>query len=249
MMRTFGLIGKKLSHSFSPTFFANKFRQEGIQDAQYLAFELDTIDSFPQLVKARDYKLSGLNVTIPYKEQIIPFLDELDAGARAVGAVNTIAFQNGKMVGYNTDIYGFRASLLASLKKVEISHKKALILGTGGAAKAVEYVLQQLDWQYQYVSRSARPNVWTYEEVAQQQLRNFPLIVNTTPLGMYPNVNTCPNLNYHQLGSNHLLYDLVYNPEETLFLKKGKAQDAHVKNGLEMLHLQALKAWDIWNNV
>jgi shikimate dehydrogenase len=242
--RQFGLLGKSLKHSFSPKYFAAKFEREGIENADYKAFELPTIADFIQLRK--DYpNLAGLNVTIPYKEEIIPYLDELSPEAKAIGAVNTIQFKSGKLIGHNTDIIGFQQSLLVLLEGS--SPKQALILGTGGAAKAVAYSLQKLSISYHYVSRKAEDGQLSYEDLDQERIRNYQLIINTTPLGMYPKVDTAPQLSYEGISSGHYCYDLVYNPEETLFLKQAKAQAAKCCNGLAMLHAQAEAAWEIWN--
>lgn len=247
----FGLIGYPLSHSFSKQYFGNKFGKENITDCYYELFPIESIDSFKTLWENHP-NLKGLNVTIPYKQKVIPFLDEIDDGAKAVGAVNTIKRQAGKLIGFNTDVYGFEESLLFFLKVNGISleqakEKKALILGTGGAAKAVSYVLQKLGTVFQYVSRKENTAVMTYEQLNKEIISKNELIINTTPLGMAPNIETFPNIPYHYLNKKHLLYDLVYNPEETTFLKKGKTQGASIQNGLKMLYLQAEKAWEIWN--
>ncbi|MES2591864.1 MAG: shikimate dehydrogenase [Bacteroidota bacterium] len=255
--RTFGLIGYPLSHSFSKKYFSEKFDKENIANCEYNLFAIDTIAQFPQLIK--DYpNLCGLNVTIPYKESVIPFLDELDETAKAVGAVNCIKIiksdsqiSNPKsqiLVGYNTDVFGFRQSIKPFL---EIQHERALILGTGGASKAVAHVLKEIGIDSYFVTRSKEnktfSNLFTYDELNDYVINAFKLIVNTTPLGMYPNVQEAPALPYESLQSDHLLYDLVYNPPETEFLKRGKAQGASVVNGLSMLHQQAEEAWRIWN--
>lgn len=238
----FGLIGYPLSHSYSPSWFHEKFLREGI-DAIYQAFPLQSIDEFPAwLLQHPD--ISGLNVTIPHKTAVIPFLDHLDESAKAIGAVNCIAFENGKRMGYNTDWCGFRDSLQPLLT---IHHKKALILGSGGAAKAVAYALQQLGIPFKVVSRGQPDGPFLdYDAITPALLKEFRLIINTTPLGMAPQENSKPEIPYHSLTDRHLLYDLIYNPAETEFLKLGKANGAAIKNGLEMLHLQAEASWKIW---
>ncbi len=244
MIKQFGLIGYPLSHSFSKGYFANKFRQETITDCAYDVFPLEKIEDF-ELLCNKHKNLLGLNVTIPYKQSIIPFLDELHEEAKAIGAVNTIKFINGKKIGYNSDCYGFEMSLKPLLKP---HHTSALILGTGGASKAVEYVLKKLGIQFQYVSRNKNDKAISYDDVNSFIMHHSTLIINTSPLGMYPNIESAPEIPYDAITDQHLLYDLVYNPEETLFLKRGKEHGAQTKNGLEMLHLQANRSWEIWNN-
>ena len=246
-MRTFGLIGFPLTHSFSQKYFTLKFEDENI-NARYLNFPISSIDDFPELFKHHPY-LAGLNVTIPYKQQVIPFLNELDSAAKDIGAVNVIKIswdsKTPHLKGYNSDIVGFRASLFPLLT---IDHKKALVLGTGGASKAVVEALNLLNIDFKYVSRSPKgSDIIAYEELNEEITANHKLIINTTPLGMYPNVDNCPDIPYEAITPEHLLYDLVYNPEETLFLKKGREKGAKTKNGLEMLYLQAEEAWRIWN--
>ena len=243
-MKQYGLIGYPLSHSFSKGYFAEKFAKENIVDCKYDVFPLEKIEDFVELCNDKK-NLIGLNVTIPYKEKIIPFLDELDETAANIGAVNTIKFSNGKEIGYNSDAYGFEMSLKPLLKQ---HHTKALILGTGGASKAVEYVLRKLGISFQYVSRNKNEKAISYEELNEAIIQHSKLIINTTPIGMYPNIDTAPDIPYNVLTEKHLLYDLVYNPEETLFLKKGKEKGAQTKNGLEMLYLQAERSWEIWNS-
>lgn len=252
-MRVFALIGYPLTHSFSKKYFTEKFEKEGIENSRYELLELPDYHDFPKLLKDNP-ELAGLNVTIPHKQNIIPFLDELDAAsAQRIGAVNTIKFlSNGRLKGYNTDYYGFRISLeqwLASLKLIR-AQLKALVLGNGGAAKAVFAALTDLQIQYTIVSRQPEHDsaIISYHDLTADVLTEHLLIINTSPLGTYPNIEDCPAIPYELLGSNHLLYDLVYNPAETLFLKKGKAQGAQIHNGLPMLQLQAEKAWEIWNS-
>jgi shikimate dehydrogenase len=243
-MRQFGLIGYPLSHSFSKGYFTEKFLKEGIDDCHYDIFPLESIEDFVALCEQHK-NLVGLNVTIPYKEKIIPFLDELNNEAAAIGAVNTIKFINGKKNGYNTDCYGFEMSLKPLLKPY---HTNALILGTGGASKAVEYVLKKLGISFQYVSRNKTANTINYDVLDERIIHHSKLIINSTPLGMYPNIENSPDISYDFITDKHLLYDLIYNPEETQFLKEGKQRGAQTKNGLEMLYLQAEKSWEIWNS-
>ena len=243
-MKQYGLIGKTLSHSFSKKYFEEKFKRENI-NAVYENFELNDISQVEGLFSIHS-NLCGLNVTIPYKEQIIPYLDEVDEQARKIGAVNTIYIdkETGKMKGYNTDVYGFKQSLKPFL---ENQHQRALILGTGGASKAVAYVLNELGITTAFVSRTpTADNQLSYDELNENILASFLLIVNTTPLGTFPNVDEKPTINYDAITPNHLLYDLVYNPAETAFLKEGKKRGALTINGEQMLQLQAEKAWEIW---
>ena len=245
-MKKYGLLGYPLGHSFSRNYFNQKFEAERI-DAEYLNFEIPEIKEIKNVIKENP-ELNGLNVTIPYKEQVIPYLDDLDEDARLIGAVNVIKFSKGlfgkvKLKGYNSDIIGFKQSIEPLLKE---HHRKALILGTGGASKAVFQGLKQLGVASTFVSRKAKEYCITYEEITPKVIEQYTVIVNTTPLGMYPNVNACPDIPYDLLTSDHLLYDLLYNPDETLFMRKGKEKGAVVKNGLEMLLLQAFAAWEIW---
>lgn len=245
-MKKYGLLGYPLGHSFSKNYFNQKFEAEKI-DAEYLNFEIPDIKEIKNVIKENP-ELNGLNVTIPYKQQVIPYLDDLDDDARQIGAVNVIKFSKGlfgkvKLKGYNSDIIGFKQSIETLLKD---HHRKALILGTGGASKAVFHGLKQLGIAATFVSRQCKEYCITYEEITEKIMEQYHVIVNTTPLGMYPNVNACPNIPYELLTSDHLLYDLLYNPDETLFMQKGKERGAVVKNGLEMLLLQAFAAWEIW---
>ncbi|QDH78357.1 shikimate dehydrogenase [Echinicola soli] len=246
-MRKFGLIGYPLKHSFSGKYFAEKFEREGIHDCQYDLYEIDTISKFPELIK-NNPELEGVNVTIPYKEQVIPYLDELEPGCKAIGAVNCIKAKEGKLIGYNTDYIGFKASLDAWL---EGQRPKALILGTGGASKAVKQALEALEMPYLMVSRNAngQKGQITYDDLIknEQYLQEYFLIVNTTPLGTFPNTEEMPDIPVSQIGSEHKVYDLVYNPEKTFLMRSLEARGAVVKNGLEMLQLQAEAAWKIWN--
>ncbi|MEQ8925815.1 MAG: shikimate dehydrogenase [Fulvivirga sp.] len=241
-MRQFGLIGKKLSHSFSKNYFTEKFNLLGLDDHSYELFELSSIEQIKAVFETKN--IEGLNVTVPYKEDVIPYLDGLDQSAEKVKAVNVIKITNGKNVGYNSDYIGFKNSLNNWLPQQY--QGTALILGTGGASKAVSCALSDLKIPYTFVSRKPTANEISYQE-ASSLLPQAHLIINTTPLGMAPDTNTCPDLDFNQITSEHYLYDLVYNPEETLFLAKGKSKGASIKNGLEMLHLQAEESWKIWN--
>lgn len=241
----YGLIGYPLSHSFSKGYFAKKFEKEGIEDSFYEAFPIDSIDKLPTLIE-QNPNLVGLNVTIPYKEQILPYMKGLGKGAAAVGAVNTVLIKKDGCYGYNSDIYGFSTSLARAMNKHSLPIENALILGTGGAAKAVKYALEQEGITASYVSRRSGTGILTYDELDQSTFEKYKLIVNTTPLGMSPNVDSFPNIPYHYIGENHLCFDLVYNPEATLFLQKAEQRGAYILNGLEMLHLQAERSWEIW---
>ncbi|MBQ9092586.1 MAG: shikimate dehydrogenase [Prevotella sp.] len=245
-MDKYGIIGHPLGHSFSPGFFNEKFRNENI-DAVYEMFDLPQIEAVIEVL-ASNPELRGLNVTIPYKQKIMHYLDELSDEARAIGAVNVvrISHDNGKvhMKGYNSDVIGFTRSIEPLLEKY---HKKALILGTGGASKAVEYGLGKLGLETVKVSRYERPDTIQYEKVTADIVREYNVIVNCTPVGMYPDTEECPQLPYEAMDSHTLLYDLIYNPDETLFMKKGSQNGAVTKNGLEMLLLQAYASWEFWN--
>ena len=244
-MRKFGLIGKTLVHSFSKKYFTEKFEREAV-DANYELYSIANVDSLRQFVQ--EHSLCGLNVTVPYKQDVIPLLDEIDSEAQMVGAVNVIKIKReGERLclkGFNTDVVGFRNSLKPLLKPW---HTSALVLGTGGASKAVLYVLENLGIAARCVSRQKREGMLTYETLDADVMRRNTLIVNTTPLGNFPNVETCPDIPYRLLTEKHLLFDLVYNPEQTLFMKKGLQNGAAVKNGYEMLVGQAEASWRIWN--
>jgi shikimate dehydrogenase len=242
-VRHFGLIGYPLSHSFSQGYFKDKFDRENIVDAQYANYPISNINEFSALW-SRDANLEGLNITIPYKKEVIPFLQFPSSVVNSIHACNCIRKFNGALYGYNTDVIGFENSLVPFLKP---QHTHALLLGTGGAAAAVEWVLQKLNIKYQIVSRTTGTGKISYDQVTPALLSSHTLIINTSPLGMYPNINEAPPLPYEAIGVNHHLYDLVYNPTETLFLKKGAAQGATIQNGLAMLHIQAEKSWEIWN--
>lgn len=245
-MKNFGLIGYPLGHSFSKKYFTEKFEKERLSGYAYQLYPLENLDGFPEWLKAQK-NLLGLNVTIPYKTEVIPFLDELSPQAQRIGAVNTIHFKAGKSMGYNTDYVGFKNSLLAFVGAKEMP-KKALILGTGGASKAVKAVLEDLELPFQYVSRTTKEGVLAYEDLGKGEfhLENYPLIINTTPLGMAPEIKSKPSLPYEQLSALHMLYDLVYNPLVTPFMQEGIQAKCWVKNGLEMLYGQAEAAWKIW---
>lgn len=241
----YGLIGYPLSHSFSKQFFNTKFKQLSLSATHhYDVFPLHQIEDFEKIHQYYP-NLKGVNVTIPYKQSIFSFLTDIDSVAQAVGAVNCIYLSdNNTRKGYNTDVYGFEQSLLSLLPSVPV---QALVLGNGGSAKAVVYVLKKLNIPYQIVSRQgAEGGVLGYDDINEDILQQYHLIINTTPLGMYPNVVACPPLPYDVLGKRHILYDLIYNPSETLFLQKGAAQGARIKSGLDMLYLQAEKSWEIW---
>lgn len=247
--KTYGLIGYPLVHSFSQNFFNKKFEAEGI-DARYINFEIPDIGDFMEVI-SENPDLCGLNVTIPYKEQVIPYMDEMDDDAAKIGAVNVIKFIRGKgdalkFKGYNSDIIGFCDSIKPMLKPY---HKKALVLGTGGAAKAVTQGLINLGVEPVYVSRTERDGMLTYNRLTPEIMGTHKVIVNTTPLGMYPHTDECPDIPYSLLTPEHLCYDLLYNPDVTLFMRKAREEGAVVKNGLEMLLLQAFAAWNIWNTI
>jgi len=244
-MRKFGLIGKNIEYSFSAAYFAAKFKAENIEDAIYENFDLENITDFPSVLE-NNSNIKGLNVTIPYKELIIPYLDKLDKKSRKIGAVNTIKFtKKGYLKGYNTDYFGFKESLIPQLRR---HHKSALILGTGGASKAIAYVLDKMNLPYNFVSRVASENVsLTYNTLSDQDIKNNTIIINCTPVGTAPNMNECPDIPYNALTEKHLLFDLIYNPKMTRFLKKGQQKNATTVNGLQMLKMQADKAWRIWN--
>ncbi len=244
-MDKYGLIGYPLGHSFSIGYFNEKFKNENI-DAMYCNFEIPSIDEFLEVVETNP-ELKGLNVTIPYKEKVISYLDYLSPEARAIGAVNVIkVVHQGKetvLKGYNSDVIGFARSIESILKP---QHKKALILGTGGASKAVDFGLKSLGLETVKVSRFERPGCITYEQVRPEVVKEYNVVVNATPVGMYPNADECPKLPYEAMDENNLLYDCIYNPDETMFMKQGKARGAVVKNGLEMLLLQAFASWEFW---
>ena len=249
MKKKYGLIGYPLGHSFSKDYFNKKFSSECI-DAEYINFEIKTVDEL-KFVLRENPALCGLNVTLPHKMNVIPLLDRVTDNARNIGAVNVIKFIRGKsgkliLEGHNSDITGFKQSIEPMLNE---THRNALILGTGGASKAIYHGLKQLGLDCLFVSRTKEnDSSITYEEITPEIINDYTVIVNTTPLGMFPNTNSCPDIPYENLTTNHILYDLIYNPDETLFMKKGKLYGAEVKNGLEMLLLQAFISWEIWNS-
>lgn len=244
-MKQYGLIGFPLSHSFSKKYFIEKFKKEGISDSNYDLYEIDQVQKLTQVISKLGQDLKGLNVTIPHKQEVIPMMDEMDNAAQRIGAVNVIKIRNGKLKGYNSDYFGFKRSLEELLKgDLQLS---ALVLGTGGASKAVITALEDLGIEFNYVSRKASERTLSYDQLDLNSIKANRLIINCTPLGMHPKVNSCPELNYDGIGKKHYLFDLVYNPEETLFMQKGLSKGAQVKNGLDMLIYQAEKAWEIWN--
>lgn len=248
-MKVYGLIGKTLSHSFSQRYFSQKFKEENIQDHDYRLYELPTIRDFAQL-RQSDPNLRGFNVTIPYKEEIIPYLDNLDSIAQRIQAVNVIKVESdGSLTGYNSDYFGFRKSVEGWLDS-DPKLLKALVLGTGGAAKAVWTALEDLGIEYRKVSRTTGGGNLGYDQLrAEPELMNQNrLIINTTPIGTTPNIDEAPDLEYSRISEGHYLFDLIYNPERTLFLKIGSERGAKIKNGQEMLELQAEKSWEIWNS-
>ena len=245
-MDKYGLIGYPLGHSFSISYFNQKFTDEGT-DAVYENFEIPNIDLLAEVLDSNP-ELKGLNVTIPYKQKVIPFLDSIAPEARAIGAVNVIKVvhegKNTKLVGYNSDVIGFTKSIEPMLEKI---HKKALILGTGGASKAIDYGLKSLGLDTVFVSRYERPDTIQYKNITPDVIREYNVIVNCTPIGMYPKTEECPELPYEAMDNHTILYDLIYNPDETMFMKRGAQYGANVKNGLEMLLLQAFASWEFWN--
>ena len=242
-MKTYGLLGKNISYSFSKGYFTNKFTEESL-DCQYINLDLPTIANLPEILTQNTF--AGLNVTIPYKESVFQYLNAVDPIAREIGAVNVIHFHpDGTRTGYNSDYYGFKESLLPLLKPNYPKH--ALILGTGGASKAIAYVLEQLQIKFTYVSRTPKEGQIRYIDLDEAYVQNHQLIINCTPLGTSPNTTQCPDIPYQYLSDIHILYDLVYNPEVTQFMKNGQLHGAKTSNGLQMLRLQAEKAWEIWN--
>lgn len=239
----FGLVGKDISYSFSKRYFTEKFSDLGLGDHSYENFDIANIEDFKTTI-IRNRDLKGLNVTIPYKESIIPYLDELDVQAEEIGAVNTIKFKGSRLKGYNTDAYGFENTMLPYLKP---HHTKALILGTGGASRAVAYVLKSLGISFLYVSRNPDKNQIGYHDLTESEMKEFTIIINCTPVGTYPNTEQQPEIPYKLISENHFLFDLIYNPEKTGFLKEGQIRGASVLNGFGMLQLQADRSWEIWH--
>lgn len=240
--RLFALVGRNISYSFSKDYFSKKFKNEFILDAEYVNFDLQTIDDLPEKINENS-NLVGMNVTIPYKKEIIPFLTEIDSIAAQIGAVNVVKKTEKGLIGFNTDYYGFLNSLQPVLKK---HHTKALILGTGGASGAVAYALKNLGIAFKFVSRTPKNEQFSYADLSYEIMNNFSIIINCTPSGTYPNTNDSPAIPYQFLTHKHLLYDLIYNPEKTTFLKKGEEKGASIINGQKMLVLQAEKSWEIW---
>jgi len=242
--KRFGLLGRNISYSFSKGHFTTKFEKENYAGYTYENFDIQEISGFPEIIK-NTANLSGLNVTIPYKEEVIPFLDKLSKKAAKIGAVNTIKFtKKGKLKGYNTDYYGFLKSLSPLLQE---HHKKALILGTGGASKGVAFALEELGIEYVFVSRKASEKAIDYSQITDATFEEYQIVINSTPIGTSPNIEACPEIPYDFFTEKHIAYDLIYNPAETQFLKNAKAKGAQIKNGLDMLIFQAEKAWEIWN--
>jgi shikimate dehydrogenase len=240
----FGLIGKTLSHSFSKVYFTEKFEKLGLQDHSYENFELQTIDEIRTVI-SKHSELKGLNVTVPYKEEVIQYLSSLDPVVKEMNACNCIKIEGRNLIGYNTDVFGFSRSLK---KYLNPNHNKALVLGTGGASKAVQYSLSQMQIAFKVISREKQDDILAYEDVTKDILQEHQIIINTTPLGMYPETNSFPSLPYQYLTKKHLLFDLVYNPAKTRFLLKGEESGATIVNGYEMLVLQAEESWRIWNS-
>ncbi|MBQ0735773.1 shikimate dehydrogenase family protein [Aquimarina celericrescens] len=242
MKKIYGLLGRNISYSFSKGYFSEKFNREN-SNCEYSNFDLTEIEELKQVIN--NSNIRGLNVTIPYKEAVIPYLDNLDPIAKKIGAVNVIKIEKDQsLTGYNSDYYGFIESLKPLLSK---TIKKALILGTGGASKAIGYALQKLGISYTFVSRNPEFNEMGYNDLNEDIIRSHKLIINCTPLGTHPNIDDYPDIPYEHLTENHVLYDLIYNPDQTTFMKKGQKQGARTSNGLQMLILQAEKAWEIWN--
>jgi shikimate dehydrogenase len=244
-MKLYGLIGYPLGHSFSKKYFTEKFQRERIIDCSYELFPIPSITDLPSLLISNS-NLKGFNVTIPYKEQVLQFVNETTDAVKNIGAANTIKIHGDKLIAYNTDVIGFENSLE---KKLEPSHIKALVLGTGGSSKAVQYVLKKLEIEFLLVTRSDKSSVGiiNYSMIDEAIMNQYHLIINCTPVGMYPNQDQCPDLPYGYLTKQHYLYDLVYKPEKTLFLKKGEERGAIIQNGYEMLVIQAEESWKIWN--
>ncbi|WP_461532030.1 shikimate dehydrogenase family protein [Sinomicrobium sp.] len=243
-MPLFGLVGKNISYSFSQVYFKKKFQQLRLQDHSYTNFDIQDIKEFPSLVEKHP-DLGGMNVTIPYKEAVIPYLSELSDKAKRIGAVNVIKICRSGLTGYNTDYYGFLASLQPLLKPC---HTNALILGTGGASKAIAFSLDELGIAYTFVSRTPAAKQLSYQDLNKEVVENHNIIINCSPIGTFPNTDQKPDIPYQHIGANHLLYDLIYNPSETAFLREGRSRGAITRNGLKMLELQAEKAWEIWNS-
>jgi shikimate dehydrogenase len=246
-MKLYGLIGYPLGHSFSKQYFTEKFEREGIEDAYFESFPIPTITEFPNLLAANP-QLLGMGVTIPYKEQVLQFVTEQSDEVKKIGATNSIKISGNKLIAYNTDIIGFEQSFC---KRIESHHNKALVLGTGGASKAVQYVLEKLGIEFLIVTRQVglNGNFIPYNAIDQKMMSDYSVIINCTPVGMHPNENSAPEIPYHLLSPQHYLYDLVYKPAKTLFLQKGEERGATTENGYDMLLIQAEASWKIWNNL
>ncbi|MEO0059272.1 MAG: Shikimate dehydrogenase [Bacteroidota bacterium] len=243
-MKKFGLVGKNIDYSFSRKYFSEKFKNDNLNNYEYVNFDIPDIFEFSKVIKTEN--IVGLNVTIPYKQAVIPFLDAVSKKAKKIGAVNTITVdKNGKTKGYNTDWYGFKKSIAQNIRP---DHKKALILGTGGSSKAVAFALKKLKIEVTFVSRTKTRKGFQYADLSQKILSEYQIIINCTPLGTSPNVDICPEIPYEFLTKDQLVFDLIYNPEKTLFLQKSEQQGATIQNGKEMLVFQAEKAWEIWNS-
>jgi len=244
--KIFGLLGKNIEYSFSRGYFSKKFEKLNLQQYKYVNFDLQKIADFSSIIKKDSESIAGINVTIPYKQEVLQYLDLLDETAQEIGAVNTIKFQkNGQLKGYNSDVVGFEKSLLPLLEK---HHKNALILGTGGASKAVAFALKKNNIKFKFVSRNSQGlDLLSYQDITKEIIEKYSIIINSTPVGTTPNVDKSPNIPYQFITEKHLLYDLIYNPEVTQFLSKGRANGAIIKNGYEMLQLQAEESWRIWN--
>jgi len=242
--KRFGLLGKNIEYSFSRNYFSTKFSNQNLDNCSYVNFDLPFLEGFEEILNNEPH-LCGLNVTIPYKKKVIPFLDHISEESKAIGAVNTIVWnKEGKTIGHNTDHVGFKKALT---EKIGSMPKRALILGTGGASNAVQYALKSLDCEATFVSRTAKRNQLTYDKLDNKVIANTRLIINTTPLGTFPNINKAPSIPYELLNANHFLFDLIYNPSETLFMKKAKDQGSQTINGYQMLVYQAEKSWELWN--
>lgn len=244
--KLFGLLGKNIEYSFSRGYFSDKFAQLNLKGHKYVNFDLEQIEDLPKTIKESE-NLKGMNVTIPYKEEVIPFLNKIDKTASEIGAVNTIKFiKKGDLKGFNTDVFGFENSILPLIKK---HHEKALILGTGGASKAIAYALKRNNIKFKFVSRNPEgKKEISYDSLSKETIEEYTIIINSTPLGTSPDIDKCPQIPYQFITSKHILYDLIYNPPITTFLSKGKEKGARIKNGLEMLKLQAEESWRIWND-
>ncbi|WP_418263314.1 shikimate dehydrogenase family protein [Flavobacterium faecale] len=243
--KRYGLLGKNISYSFSRGYFKEKFESGNYEGCSYENFDIPEITDFPSIIEHHPSDLKGINVTIPYKEVVIPYLDKLSKKAAKIGAVNTIKItKKGKLKGYNTDYYGFKKSLQSLLQP---HHQKALILGTGGASKGVAFALEELGIQYTFVSRGNKANTIDYSQINEATFNQYHIIINCTPVGTSPNIDACPDIPYEYFSDKHIAYDLIYNPAETKFLQQAKAKGSQIKNGLKMLELQAEKSWEIWN--